>query len=362
MAKNLLVTIVWQLFWSSVIFLAVHFGIRVVRDVVPKVGHDERLFPRDIIHNNDALNRHRVQIADGVLDYLMGKKVTLKSANVEIRVVTSNRGNDFLYQTVLFLLEQQLVLFNCTLSICNVEAEIFPDLRRFDRLNLPITTIGDKSRSSRGNLNSTISKENQDYWKCLEVPTESRYILLIEDDAVVIPEFSKLLKSLVQKLDNHQYIDFVKLYHPNYLRKFPAYALYAFVSITISYFSCHFINRFFKNFPILTFLILSLALFWDLTSYGSQLSADIRYYISRSAYISYPESCCTPAVIFRQSSVKSMVEYFSKTMAYSGHAKDHILDESPFTGRQSDLNYVTHIGSFSSVRQRNVFLSDLREI
>lgn len=47
---------------------------------------------------------------------------------------------------------------------------------------------------------------------------------------------------------------------------------------------------------------------------------------------------------------------------FSGHAKDHILDESPFTGRQSDINYVTHIGSFSSVRQRSVFLSELRDI
>ncbi|CAO4364378.1 unnamed protein product [Caenorhabditis nigoni] len=358
--NNIFVSIVWQLFWASILYLVLEFGISVVRGAVPKIGHDERLFPRNIINNNDALNQHRVKIADGILENL--QQITQKSENLEIRIVASNRGNDFLYQTVLFVLEQQSVTFNYSLSICNVESEIFPDLRRFDKLKIPINTIGEKSgQISKNHLNSTIGKENQDYWKCLGLPTESRYILLIEDDAVVIPEFSKLLFSLVKKLDIHEYVDFVKLYHPNYLRKLPSYIMMAFASITISFFSCYSIARFFKTFPIFTFLILSISLFWNLTFYGCQFPADFRYYLTGSAYISYPESCCTPAVIFRQSSVKRMLEYFVKSQAFSGHAKDHILDESPFTGRQSDVNYVTHIGSFSSVRQRAVYLSDLRE-
>ncbi|EGT45363.1 hypothetical protein CAEBREN_28689 [Caenorhabditis brenneri] len=133
------------------------------------------------------------------------------------------------------------------------------------------------------------------------------------------------------------------------------------ISIPISFFSCYAIKPFFKTFPILTFLCLAFAIFWDLKSYGCQFPADFRFYLTGSAYISYPESCCTPAVIFRTSSVKNMVDYFQKSIGFSGHAKDHILDEAPFTGRQSDVNYVTHIGSFSSVRQRAVFLSDLRD-
>ena len=108
-------------------------------------------------------------------------------------------------------------------------------------MEIPISTLGDQSKNEKF-LNSTLKKENDDYWKCMALTTGSRYelfqikfyvnqigffsyILLIEDDAVVIPEFSNLLKSLVRKLDDHEYVDFVKLYHPNYLRKLPSYAL-----------------------------------------------------------------------------------------------------------------------------------------
>lgn len=333
-------------------------GISVVRDGVPRIGRDERLFPRDLITNNDALNKHRVKIADKILETL--KTTPKERTDVEIRVVASNRGNDFLYQTVIFLLEKQPKA-NFSLQICNVESEIFPDLKRFGKLDIPIITLTKPTGSSGKQLNSTIRKENDDYWKCLGLPTESKYILLIEDDSVVIPEFSTLLKSLVWKLDYHEYVDFVKLYHPNYLRKLPSYVMMGAISIPISFFSCYAIKPFFRTFPILTFLCLALAIFWDLKSYGCQFPADFRFYLTGSAYISYPESCCTPAVIFRTSSVKNMVDYFQRSIGFSGHAKDHILDEAPFTGRQSDVNYVTHIGSFSSIRQRAVFLSDLRD-
>ncbi|KAF1765098.1 hypothetical protein GCK72_005050 [Caenorhabditis remanei] len=361
MANNILVSIIWQLFWCSILFPIIHFGISLVREVTPKIGHDERLFPRDILYNTDLLNKHRVKIADEL--YRGFKKIKPSPASVEVRVVASNRGNDFLYQTVIFLLEQQASSypsFNYTMQICNVESETFSDLKRFDKMEIPISTLGDQSKNAKF-LNSTLKKENDDYWKCMALTTDSRYILLIEDDAVVIPEFSNLLKSLVRKLDDHEYVDFVKLYHPNYLRKLPSYALMGAVSISLSFFSCYAIKSFFKTFPILTFLILSLVVFYDFTTYGCRLSADFRYYLTGSAYFSYPESCCTPAVIFRKSSVKTMYEYFSRSVAFEGHAKDHILDESPFTGRQSDVNYVTHIGSFSSIRQRAVFLSDLRD-
>ncbi|CBX32990.1 Protein CBG00660 [Caenorhabditis briggsae] len=357
--NNIFVSIVWQLFWASILYFVLEFGISVVRGAVPKIGHDERLFPRNIINNNDALNRHRVKIADGILQNL--PQITQKSKNLEIRIVASNRGNDFLYQTVLFVLEQQSATFNYSLSICNVESEIFPDLRRFDKLKIPIKTIGEKSGEvSKNHLNSTIGKENQDYWKCLGLPTESRYILLIEDDAVVIPEFSKLLFSLVKMLDIHEYVDFAKLYHPNYLRKLPSYImangfrLYHYILLFLLL-HCQIL----QNIP--NFYIPHPLDFPFLESHILRFPADFRYYLTGSAYISYPESCCTPAVIFRQSSVKRMHEYFVRSQAFSGHAKDHILDESPFTGRQSDVNYVTHIGSFSSVRQRAVYLSDLRE-
>uniref|UniRef100_A0A8R1HJN2 Uncharacterized protein n=1 Tax=Caenorhabditis japonica TaxID=281687 RepID=A0A8R1HJN2_CAEJA len=318
-----------------------------------------------LLQNEVELNNHRIRIAKELMvkngNFSETKDITSRNrpSDVEIRVVASDRGNSYLFQTVVFLLEQQTSKhFSFNLSICNVESKPFPDLDSFD---LPIVTVGGKDGKNNrfgNNLNLTIKKENEDYWKCLGLPSNDRYILLIEDDSLVIPEFSNLLKSLVGILDFHESVDFVKLYHPNNLRKLPSYVLIITFSIMLSLCIC----RFFKSLPFLTFLLLAAAMSYDLTKYGSQFPAELRYKLTGAAYMSYPESCCTPAVIFRQSSIPKMIEYFKETNAFNDHAKDHILDESPFTGRQSDINYVTHIGAFSSVRHRPVFLSDLRVV
>ncbi|PIC44369.1 hypothetical protein B9Z55_004755 [Caenorhabditis nigoni] len=288
-----------------------------MRWIVPKIGHDERLFPKNLLNDTNALHEHRTRIAQELLEKFQKFQFSNESADIEIRVVASDRGYNFLHQTVIFLREQQS-LSNYHLSICNVESEIFPDLRR--------------------------------------------YILLIEDDSIVVPEFSDLLNSLISKLDFNQKIDFVKLYHPKYLRKTPSLVLTIIISIVISFFSCFAVQPVFQKFPSITFLILSIFLYFSIRSYGPQFPADVRFQLTGSAYISTFESCCTQAVIFRASSVGQMLEYFKGTIAYSGHAKDHILDESPFTGRQTDLNYVIHVGSFSSVRNRLVYLADWLDI
>ncbi|EPB67832.1 hypothetical protein ANCCEY_13080 [Ancylostoma ceylanicum] len=53
-------------------------------------------------------------------------------------------------------------------------------------------------------------------------PPVHRYVLLLEDDAVVIPMFATLLTSLIEKLDKQTHIDYVKLFHPNSLRGIPS--------------------------------------------------------------------------------------------------------------------------------------------
>lgn len=91
--------------------------------------------------------------------------------------------------------------------------------------------------------------------------------------------------------------------------------------------------------------------------------ADTRFYLSglpiinlivQSTQLSVTESCCTPAVLFRTASVPEMVRELSRHTAGVGHAKDHILDESRFVGRQTEANFVVHIGYYSALRQRNV--------
>ncbi|CAL2031592.1 unnamed protein product [Caenorhabditis brenneri] len=348
----------------------------------------------ELLSDEPRLNEHRTRLAEEVMENLKKPMKNPESASVDIRVIASDRGFGVLFQTVIFLLEQQQQHrkspdFNFSVSICNVESELFPDLQRFSVFEIPVTTFGrNLELNPEEKLNSTIKKENEDYWKCLGLPTESRYILLMEDDVIVIPEFSTLLKSMIRKLDFMENVDYVKLYHPKYLRKIPFYFLVgaqgeipreillqiAIPAVSTSFFLCYFVKIVSGNFPIIAFLILSTVTFWDLKTFGSQVivfkislrtlsfcqfPSEIRYHLTGSAYFSVPESCCTQAVIFRQSSISKMLEVFDKSVAFSGYAKDHILDESSqFTGRQSDINYVAHIGSFSSVRQKAVSLSD----
>lgn len=81
--------------------------------------------------------------------------------------------------------------------------------------------------------------------------------------------------------------------------------------------------------------------------------------------MSSPESCCTPAVLFRASKIEEIVSQLSfetRRSARTGHAKDHILDESRFTGRQTDMNLVVHIGAVSSVRKRRITLNEVISI
>lgn len=49
-----------------------------------------------------------------------------------------------------------------------------------------------------------------------------------------------------------------------------------------------------------------------------------------------------------------MVSTLSREGTTAAKAKDHILDESPYIGRASDMNLVVHIGEYSSIRKTRV--------
>lgn len=99
---------------------------------------------------------------------------------------------------------------------------------------------------------------------------------------------------------------------------------------------------------------------WRLSQWDYfQLIADVRFFVTRSVYLSSPESCCTPAVIFRAAKIPEIVSRLSTEAVAPGHAKDHILDDSAFVGRQTDTNLVVHIGAVSSVRKRRIVLSEV---
>src|SRR5688572_10258712 len=97
--------------------------------------------------------------------------------------------------------------------------------------------------------------------------------------------------------------------------------------------------------------------------FTSQLFSELHFHLSGGQpLLTSPESCCTPAVLFRRSQAQAMASELGQSLLLAAgpdHAKDHILDESRFRGRQTDLNLVVHIGWFSVLRQRTVPTGEL---
>ncbi|ETN77026.1 hypothetical protein NECAME_11347 [Necator americanus] len=288
------------------------FLLHILSAHIPSYSGEEKYFPKQLINDDNALNRYRLNISDHIYPRL--RRQADHFSPLEIRIIASDRRQNYLSQVITFLIDayQSRRRFSPNLEICNVEPEIFDELRKF-QLHVPIRTLGKKS-SRHLSLDETIAKEASDYWKCLNHTTKGRYVMLLEDDALVVPEFPRMMDSLMDQLDERQHVDYAKLYHPNQLRKIPSIPLFL---------------------------------------------AELRYYVTNRVYMSIPESCCTPAVVFRASRIPTIISQLSTDPAHVGHAKDHILDESGFVGRQTDMNLVVHIGSVSSIRKRRITLSEV---
>lgn len=80
-----------------------------------------------------------------------------------------------------------------------------------------------------GKSDERIAKESNDYWTCLNKThqlIQSNFVLLLEDDVVTLPDFNIKLQSLIYQLEKNERlmdIDYVKLFHPWYLRKIPSF-------------------------------------------------------------------------------------------------------------------------------------------
>ncbi|KHJ96471.1 hypothetical protein OESDEN_03569 [Oesophagostomum dentatum] len=286
---------------------------------------------------------------------------------LEIRILAADRRQNYLLQVIAFLIDayQSHKQLSPNLEICNVEPEIFGELLQF-QLHVPIRTIGKKSSRS-STLQEIIGKEASDYWRCLNYTTKKRYVLLLEDDALVAPEFARMMTSLMDQLDEKQHIDYVKMYHPNQLRKIPSIPLAITICIVTSY----------TYFAVIFRRVLVL---WILVT-SSIMYAELRYYGSQAITICIVTSYTYFAVIFRRvlvlwilvtsSIMYAELRYYgsqeivselsaeTSKSARAGHAKDHILDESRFVGRQTDMNLVVHIGAVSSIRKRRIILSEV---
>ncbi|GMS82356.1 hypothetical protein PENTCL1PPCAC_4531, partial [Pristionchus entomophagus] len=181
-----------------------------------------------------------------------------------------------------------------------------------------------------------IAKETADYWSCLNLTrdSEARYGTRLEDDVVVLPSLRPMIASLIYQMDvTVGKVDYAKLYHTNKRRYISNVPQIIAVSLLLS----SLLHWLLSPRPVLS-LMGCLFLLIHLRNQGNLFPADFRYAVTGSVYVTASESCCTPAVFFRTSSIPDslMLE-----KSFTGRAKDHILDESRFIGRESDFNLVS---------------------
>ncbi|GMR34406.1 hypothetical protein PMAYCL1PPCAC_04601, partial [Pristionchus mayeri] len=208
---------------------------------------------------------------------------------------------------------------------------------RSERWN--VVDINKDKQFNTSTLSQRIAKETADYWKCLNLTRESeaRYTLLLEDDIFVHARFRSMCNTLIYQMDRMATnVDYAKLYHINRLRHISSLPQIIAVALLFS----ALIHWFLAPRPIFT-LIGYLLLLIHLNNQGNMFAADFRFALTDSVYLTMSESCCTPAVLFRTSSIARLVDALSAEKSFAGHAKDHILDESYFMGRETDFNLVS---------------------
>uniref|UniRef100_A0A915D7Q3 Uncharacterized protein n=1 Tax=Ditylenchus dipsaci TaxID=166011 RepID=A0A915D7Q3_9BILA len=174
----------------------------------------------------------------------------------------------------------------------------------------------------------------------------SDYVLLLEDDALPVPEFNTAINSIMRQLDKIKQVDYVKLFHPWRLRGIPSLFQTAVVVIFIAYFLQLLIWRDRKLFVIL------------LVTISGHIVVRIYLLMFSSLLLSLPncqkQSHAALKQLFSEFKINEMVTDLGSEEAALKHAKDHILDESRFEGRATDANFVVHIGYYSYLRKKKV--------
>ncbi|KAI1712008.1 transmembrane protein [Ditylenchus destructor] len=320
-----------------------------------------RRFVREEQMNDIRLEKARSYLAEGNLTRF---NIAKDSKRLTISIVASRRPNRELTQLLGYI--SFYLNDNYKVLICNAEVDSTnrpQEIREFEQFLevIDLNINGNPVLAPSGNTyDNQLHKESLDYWRCLNISYGygmSDYILLLEDDALPTAEFNVAINSVMRQLDRLKDIDYVKLFHPWRLRGIPSYVQASALVLFLSYFLQLLLWKD-RN----LFVILAVALFTHkiFRMHFFELFADAQFYLTQSAYLSLPESCCTQAVLFRGTKVQQIVEELGNQIAKKGHAKDHILDDSRFVGRATDANFVVHIGYFSYLRKQKVPLGNKR--
>lgn len=179
-----------------------------------------------------------------------------------------------------------------------------------------------------------------------------------------------MLKQINERnIDSDVY--FIKLYHPIRLRGLVHYTqvicLSLFTLITLWYFHLLLFapNSYFIKFNLiilsvyLPFLLVYITYNTGVNYVEGLFLSFRRNVLTQSVndiYMTIPESCCTPAVLFIDKHIDKITNHLSSVISKTGIAKDHLLDDfySFHKGLHSLMTYsdlVDHIGAISFVHK-----------
>jgi len=265
------------------------------------------------------------------------------------------------------------------LSVCNVDHD--PASYQEARQIAQFVPMFNRFNATHFSMVNVLEKEKEDYVYCLNqsLVDDPDYVFLVEDDAMPTDDLFRVLRHVLHMhienghergeiVHRKENVAFVKFYHPERLLSFFgvererlselfAYVSLLSVSLTGVYLVCFQNDSTVSVYKVwrrmATFALLVVL------SIGRTGVSEWRRFAAPAFYIYTPApSCCTPAMLFPATAARHVVSFLNSSVAENLIGKDTLLDrmidERHMFAYLVQPNAYTHIGMYSSLRDRLV--------
>ncbi|XP_064631135.1 post-GPI attachment to proteins factor 4-like isoform X2 [Lineus longissimus] len=338
-----------------------------------------------VTREGNALRRNINLTAAGQAKHSVPNSVVLITVISVSRANSQGHGTKYLTQAVAKthrLLKEFHAASNddfFQMAICNVDSQPMDNTEaKFlsEALHIPLMNRFAKYGLGQLESRSIFEKEKNDYAYCLNESLKHRpdYVLLLEDDAILVDNAFRTVHHILTHSFEYfftkkqrQETAYIKLYHPMRLLSFFSYqveripellalgAIFGSISLGILSRLTKVIDKIGLH-RLWLFTIIYFTLFFFCIGRSNLLK--VREFSNYFYQIVPAPSCCTPAMLFPNSTAHTLVKYFHQTTSRKGYAKDYILEtfkqDTRFVGRMISPNLVEHIGMFSALRRKTL--------
>jgi hypothetical protein len=312
---------------------------------------------------------------------------TLSSPVVHIAIITVNRANSEGYQTnyltqTVAKTHQYLKDFQAEntyanifqMVLCNVDSppEANTEAKYLSKaLRIPLLDRFAKYGVGQFESRNIFEKEKNDYTYCLNesLKQRPRYVLLLEDDAIPVDNAFRVIHHLLTHSFKYHFSEkqlretaYIKLYHPMRLLTFFSYeveripellalgAIFGSISLWILFRWTILVEKI-RLHRLWLYTIIYFTLFFFCIGRSNLLK--VREFSKHFYQIVPAPRCCTPAMLFPNSTAHDLVKYLNQTTSEKGYGKDLILEtfkqDTHYVGRMISPNLVEHIGMYSTL-------------